>query len=132
MSRTYTFGEKNTIGFRSDIDTYFRRNVADPLRFTLGGPLRLSASSIDEYRGTDDFLVRTGYLRRIAALPSGLGQGLYVTVAYEAGEVWSPERPAFLRQDGITGVVAVTPLGVFTIGTSIGGLGSERNKSRRP
>lgn len=126
MSKTHTFREKNIIGFRSEVDTYFRRNVADPLRFTLGGPLRLAASSIDEYRGTDDFLVRTGYLRRIAALPLGLGQGLYVTVGYEAGEIWSPEHPAFLRQDGITGVVAATPLGVLTIATSIGDAGRRK------
>jgi NTE family protein len=110
-SKTYTFREKSIIGFRFDVDTYFRRDVADPLRFTLGGPLRLSASSIDEYRGTDDVLIRSGYLRRIAALPSGLGQGLYVTVAYEAGEIWSPEHSAILRQDGVAGVVAATPLG---------------------
>jgi hypothetical protein len=32
----------------------------------------------------------------------------------------SPERPAFLRQGGIAGVVAATPLGVFTVATSIG------------
>jgi len=66
--------------------------VADPFRFTLGGPLRLSASSIDEYRGTDTYLVRAGYLRRIASLPSGLGQGMYLTGAYEAGEIWSPDE----------------------------------------
>jgi NTE family protein len=64
-SKTYTLREKNIIGFRSDVDTYFRRDVADPLRFTLGGPLRLSASSIDEYRGTDAFLIRSGYETQI-------------------------------------------------------------------
>jgi len=117
---------KNVFGFTADADTYFRRNVADPLRFTLGGPLRLSASSIDEYRGTDDFLIRAGYLRRIAALPTGLGEGLYFTLAYEGGEIWSPERPAYLRQDGVTGVVAATPLGVITFGGSIGDAGRRK------
>jgi NTE family protein len=125
-SKTYTFREKNIVGFGMNVDTYFRRNVADPLRFTLGGPLRLSASSIDEYRGTDDVLIRSGYLRRIAALPSGLGQGLYVTVAYEAGEIWSPTHSALLRQDGVAGVVAATPLGVLTVGGSIGDAGRRK------
>jgi NTE family protein len=125
-SKTYTFREKNIVGFGTQVDTYFRRNVADPLRFTLGGPLRLSASSIDEYRGTDDFLVRSGCLRRIAALPSGLGQGLYVAVAYEGGEIWSPERPALLRQNGVAAVVAATPLGVLTVGGSIGDAGRRK------
>ncbi len=126
MSKTYTFREKNIIGFRTEADTYFHRNVADPLRFTLGGPLRLSASSIDEYRGTDDFLVRAGYLRRIATLPTGVGQGLYLALAYEAGEVWSPEHPTFLRQDGVAGVAAVTPFGVLTLGASLGDAGRRK------
>jgi NTE family protein len=119
-SQTYTFREKNVLGMGSEVNSYFRRNVASPFRFTLGGPLRLSASSIDEFRGTDSALLRAGYLRRIATLPSGLGQGVYLTTAYEAGEMWSPERPAFLYQDGIAGIVAATPLGVFTLATSIG------------
>jgi NTE family protein len=56
--------EKNRLTFSFSANTYFRRNVADPLRFTLGGPMRLAASSIDEYRGTDDGLVRAAYLQR--------------------------------------------------------------------
>ena len=88
--------------------------------------MRLSASSIDEYRGTDTYLARSGYLHRIAALPTGLGQGLYAGVAYEAGEIWSPDQRAILRQDGTTGVVAVTPLGVITIGVSVGDAGHRK------
>ncbi|HEY8997255.1 MAG TPA: patatin-like phospholipase family protein [Edaphobacter sp.] len=126
ISRTDLLGRKNVIGFRTETETYLRRNVADPFRFTLGGPLRLSASSIDEYRGTDDYLVRTGYLRRIASLPSGLGQGVYLTVAYEAGEIWSPERPAILRQNVLGGIVGSTPLGVITLGASVGDAGRRK------
>ena len=108
------------MGFSVNADSYFRRNVADPLRFTLGGPLRLSASSIDEYRGTDDVLVRAGYLHRIASLPTQLGEGLYVTTGYEGGEIWSPEHPSFLRQDGVLGVLAATPVGSITLAGSLG------------
>ena len=32
--------------------------------------------------------------------------------------MWSPERPAFLRQDGVLGVLAATPLGSITLGGS--------------
>ena len=124
--KTYALFEKNIVGLSVDADTYFHRNVSDPLRFTMGGPLRLSASSIDEYRGTDDYIARAGYLRQIASLPSGLGQGLYLTLAYEAGEIWSPERPAVLRQDGLLGVVAATPLGAIKFGGSIGDAGRRK------
>jgi len=125
-SKTFVFGQKNVIGFRAQGDTYFRRNVADPFRFTLGGPMRLSASSIDEFRGTDDFFFRGGYLRKIATLPSGLGQGVYLTGAYEAGEIWSPERKAILRQDVVGGIVASTPFGVITLAGSAGDAGRRK------
>jgi NTE family protein len=88
--------------------------------------LRLSASSIDEYRATDDYLVRFGYLRRLASLPTGLGQGLYFTTAYEGGEVWTPEQPAYLRQDFVSGLVAATPLGLITFGGSVGDAGRRK------
>lgn len=120
------FFDKNIVGVAFSGDTYFRRNVADPLRFTLGGPQRLSASSIDEYRGTDDILARAAYYRRVASLPTQLGDGLYITGAYEAGEVWSPERPALLRQDGVLGVLAATPLGSITLGGAIGDAGRRK------
>ena len=126
LAKTLPLPRGNIVGFSLDADTYFRRNVADPLRFTLGGPLHLSASSIDEYRGTDDGLVRFGYLHQIAPLPSGLGQGLYLTFDYEAGEVWTPERPSFLRQDGVAGFVAATPLGAVTLGGSVGDAGRRK------
>lgn len=118
--------ERNRLTFSFAANTYFRRNVADPLRSTLGGPMRLSASSIDEYRGTDDGLARAAYLRRIAPLPEQLGSGVYLAMGYEAGEVWSPERPAFLRQDGLLSLVAATPLGSITLGGAVGDAGRRK------
>jgi NTE family protein len=126
FSRSQTWRQTNIFGISGDVNSYLRAHVADPFRFTLGGPMRLSASSVDEYRGTDTYLARTGYLHRIAALPTGLGQGLYAGVAYEAGEIWSPNQRAILRQDGTTGLVAATPLGVITIGVSVGDAGRRK------
>ena len=123
---TRTVVGSNILAFSFDADTYFRRNVAEPLRFTLGGPLHLSASSIDEYRGTDTGLLRAGYLHRLFSLPTQIGQGLYLTTGYEAGEVWSPELPAFLRQDGVLGVLAATPVGAITLGASVGDAGRRK------
>jgi NTE family protein len=125
-SQTFTYRQKNLFGIGTEVDTHFHNDVPDPLRFTLGGPLRLSASSIDEYRGTDVYLARAGYLRRIAALPSGFGQGLYATVAYEVGDVWSPQTHTTLRQDGLAGIVAATPFGVITVAGSAGDAGRRK------
>jgi NTE family protein len=124
--KTFKMPGRSILALSAEGNTYFRRNVAEPLRFTLGGPLRLSASSIDEYRGTDDFLVRSGYLHRIATLPTGLGDGLYLSAGYEGGEIWAPERRAFLRQDGLLGVIAATPLGAFTVGGAVGDAGRRK------
>lgn len=117
---TWLWRDKNIFGLTGDINSYLRANVAEPFRFTLGGPLRLSASSFDEYRGTDTYLARAGFLHRIAALPTGLGQGLYATFGYEAGEIWSPETRAILRQDATAALLAATPLGSISIGGSVG------------
>ena len=126
FSRTFSYRDKNIFGLGGTVNSYLRRNVAQPFRFTLGGPMRLSSSSMDEYRGTDIYLAHAGYMRRIAALPTGLGEGLYGLVGYEAGEVWSPEQRAFLRQGGTAGLVGNTPLGLITFGVSIGDAGHRK------
>ncbi len=125
-TKTFRITDENILAVSVEGNTYFRRNVTVPLRFTEGGPLRLSASSIDEYRGTDDFLVRAAYLRRVASLPSGLGQGVYVSFGYEGGEIWTPEQRAFLRQDGLLTVIAATPLGAITVGGAVGDAGRRK------
>jgi NTE family protein len=125
-AHTWQWRERNIFGLTADINSYLRANVAQPYRFTLGGPRRLSASAFDEYRGTDTYLARAGYLRRIAALPTGLGHGLYGVIGYEAGEIWSPEQRAILRQDGTVALVGATPLGAVSFGVSIGDAGRRK------
>jgi len=126
FSRTVPWGETNIFGISGQVHSYLRANVAEPYRFAIGGPMTLSASSFDEYRGTDTYLARLGYLHRIAALPTGMGQGLYGVFGYEAGQVWSPEARSILRQDGVTGLVANTPIGLFTFGVSVGDAGHRK------
>jgi NTE family protein len=126
FSATRSWKETNIFGINGEINSYLRANVAQPYRFTLGGPMRLSASSFDEYRGTDTYLARAGYMHRLAALPTGLGHGLYGVFSYEAGETWSPETAAILRQDGLLGVIANTPIGLFTFGVSDGDAGHRK------
>lgn len=126
FSRTHAVTQTNILGIGADINSYLRTRVADPFRFTLGGPLRLSASSFDEYRGTDTMLARAGLMHRFAALPTGIGQGLYFALGYEAGEIWSPDHGAILRQNGTLGLVAATPVGVLTFGGSVGDAGRRK------
>jgi NTE family protein len=124
--QSFSFAQNNVFNISADANTYFRNNIADPLRFTLGGPLHLYASSLDEYRGTDTVLVRAIYLRRVAKLPTGLGQGIYLTTGYEAGSIWSPEQHSILRQDAVGGILLNTPLGAITIGGALGDAGRRK------
>ncbi|SEG61353.1 NTE family protein [Bryocella elongata] len=122
----HTFGAKNLFLMNAEGGTMLNRNVPQPFRYTLGGPLRLSASAIDQYRGTDYFLVTPGYLRRIARLPAPLGQSIYVGGTYEAGQVRAPDQANIFRQDFYFGVVAETPLGVITVAPAFGSNGEHK------
>jgi NTE family protein len=106
--------------------TLFDRNVAQPFRYTLGGPLRLSASAIDQYRGTDYWLIEPALLHRIAQLPSPLGQAIYLGLGLEAARIFAPGTPTLNRQDGWFGVVAETPLGAITLAPAIGSNGERK------
>lgn len=104
----------------------FNRDVAQPFRYTLGGPLRLSAEAIDQLRGTDYFLVVPGYLRRIATLPAPIGQRIYVGATLEMGQMRAPDGPTITREDVYFGLVAETPLGVITFAPAIGSNGEHK------
>jgi len=121
-----TLRKKNTVLLNAEGGTMFDRNVAQPFLYTLGGPLRLSASAIDQLRGTDYFLVTPGYLRRIAALPAPFGSSIYVGGSYEIGEMRSPTANPIFRQDIYFGVVAETPFGVITAAPAIGNDGERK------
>ena len=126
IRQSWTIAQRNTVSLSGDANTYFRAAVADPFRYTLGGPLRLYASSVDEYRGTDDAMGRLVYLRKIAVLPTGVGEGVYLTGGYEAGNIWSPEAPSILRQDAFGGLLLSTPLGAMTLGGAVGDAGHRK------
>ncbi len=121
----HTFGKKNTFLGNAEGGTMFNHDVAQPFRFTLGGPLRLAASAIDQYRGTDYFLVTPGYLRQIHTLPAPLGNSLYVGGVVEVGQMRAPDASTVTRYDVYFGIIAETPFGVISLAPAIGN-GGER------
>jgi NTE family protein len=106
--------------------TLFNRDVAQPFRYTLGGPLRLSASAIDQYRGTDYWVIEPALLHRIAQLPSPLGEAIYIGLGVEAGRIYAPGFATITREDAYFGLVAETPLGAITIAPAIGSNGERK------
>ncbi len=123
MSFAHQIGKKNVFVMGMNGGTMLNRNVAQPFRYTLGGPYRLSASAIDEYRGTDYFLLQPAYLRRVAQLPQVLGESVYVGGIYEAGQMRAPGQVTITRQDFSFGLMAETPLGVITLAPAVGDAG---------
>jgi NTE family protein len=121
-----TFAKKNVFLAKLEGATMLNRDVAQPFRFTLGGPLRLSASAVDQYRGTDYFVVTPGYLRQIKSLPQPFGNSLFVGGAFELGQMRSPDGATITREDVYVGLIAETPLGVLSIGPALGNAGERK------
>jgi NTE family protein len=122
----HTFSAKNVVLAGIEGATMLNSNVAQPFRYTLGGPLRLSASAIDQYRGTDYFLITPGYLREIKSLPAPFGNSLFFGAAYELGQMRSPNGPTITQQDVFFGLVAESPVGVISIGPAFGTSGERK------
>ncbi|HEX4022187.1 MAG TPA: patatin-like phospholipase family protein [Acidobacteriaceae bacterium] len=122
----HTLATVNTLSLAVSGGTSFNRDLSGPFQFTLGGPLRLTASQIDEYRGTDYSYVRALYMRRIGTLGPPLGQHIYATFGYEGGSVWNPDQDTIERQDGLAGVVAETPVGAVMLSGSVGNAGHRK------
>lgn len=117
---------RNLIFFSGEFGTNFNRNVAEPFRYTLGGPVRLFASALDQYRGTDFWLAEPALLRRLAQLPQPLGQSFYLGLGLEGGQVYSPGTRTITRADAFLGIVAETPLGIITLGPAVGTNGERK------
>jgi NTE family protein len=127
IEAAHSINKKDVFLVNAQGGTLFNRDVAQPFRFTLGGPLRLAASSIDQYRGTDYWLVTPGFLHRIFALPAPLGQSVYIGGTYEVGQMRSPDgTPVITRQDFYIGLVAETPFGVVTLAPAFGDHGERK------
>ena len=117
---------RNVFVLDAEGGTMFRRDVAEPFRYTLGGPVRLSASALDQYRGTEYFLLEPALLHRLAQLPQPLGENIYAGGALEFGTVGAPGQPNIFRGDVFLGLVAETPLGVITAGPAVGTNGERK------
>ncbi|HEY3741170.1 MAG TPA: patatin-like phospholipase family protein, partial [Bryobacteraceae bacterium] len=105
----------------------FGNQLPVPLQFTLGGPLRLGAYGLDEFRGDRIAYASAGWLHRIGTLPAVLGGNLFLGGWYETGGYSLAEQQTTWRQNGTIAFVAETPLGPFYTGWSLGHTAHEWN-----
>lgn len=90
-----------------------------PLQFTLGGPLRLGAFGIGQFRSDRMGYLTTGYLKRIGQLPTIFGGDLYLGGWVEGG-MYQDGPAGFFKQSATTAFVAETPFGPIYAGWSLG------------
>jgi hypothetical protein len=83
------------------------------VQFTLGGPLRLGAYGVDQFRGDRIGYAGAGWLRRIGTLPAVLGGNLFLGGWYEAGGYSLAAQQTTWRQNGTVAFVAETPRAVL-------------------
>ncbi len=89
-------------------------------QFTLGGPLRLSAYGVAQFRGSNYGLVAGGYRHRLGSFPTLIGGRIYGSVWYEGGSTFFRRSDLKYRDDVAGAVVLDTLLGTGTIGGAWG------------
>jgi NTE family protein len=102
-------------------------NSTPPLnRFSLGGPLRLSAYRVDEFRGANYVFGAAGYLIRAARLPDLIGGNFYVGGWLEVGSAFDARQNVSWVDCATGGVVLESILGPVFAGASISRDGHRR------
>jgi NTE family protein len=103
--------------------TTFQKTVGPAQQFTLGGPLRLSAYGLDQFRGNHYVLATAGYRQRLGVLPSLIGGNIYASVWLERGSAFFRRRDADYRNDAAAALTLDTLLGPLVIGGAWGDSG---------
>jgi NTE family protein len=102
-------------------------NSTPPLnRFSLGGPLRLSAYRVDELRGAHYVFGAAGYLIRAARLPDLIGGNFYVGAWAEVGSAFDARQNMSWVDCATGGVVLESILGPIFAGASLSRDGHRR------
>ena len=105
--------------------TTFGHNETGLPVFSLGGHGDLMAYDKNEILTNQYYLFRGGYLRRLARLPSSVGDAFYVTGGFDVGEVFTPGGNR-VPGDGYLGFLVNTIFGPVAVGGSIGDRGHRK------
>ena len=113
-------GGKNTVFALFYGGTTFDKQPSPVYQFTLGGPFRLGAWDLDEFRGNNVLYVSPGYLRKIGRLPDFIGGNVFLGGWVEVGDAFNDFDTANFKVDGSGGLLLESPLGPLFIGGSWG------------
>ena len=89
-------------------------------RFTLGGPLQLSAFDIDQFSGDHVLQATAAYFRQIGRLPDFVGGPIYFLGGVETGTAFDDLDTASVQTDVVAGFVLETVVGGVFVTGSVG------------
>ncbi len=93
-------------------------------QFTLGGPFRLGAFDVDEFRGSHTAYVAAGYVHRVGRLPDLVGGPIRLVAWFESGSAFETPRDAVVHSDLSGGLLVDTLIGALLVSGSVGDDGS--------
>jgi NTE family protein len=120
VSSFHAIGRSGALFLYGAGGTSFNRQPGPIQQFTLGGPLRLSAYGLAQFRGSNYDLVAGGYRHRLGAFPTLIGGRIYGAVWYEGGSAFFRRNELKYRDDVAGAIVLDTLLGPLTVGGAWG------------
>lgn len=103
--------------------TTFGSDAPPVQQFTLGGPLRLGAYGLDEFRGSHSLLFAAGYMQHLFQLPPFLGRSVRLGAWLETGGIFTEFGKGKYEQDLSLALFADTMLGPLVLGGSVADAG---------
>lgn len=100
--------------------TSFNRQISTINRFTLGGTLRLSAYTRDQFIGNNYLFTSGGYLREVYSLPSIIGGKVYAFGGIETGGAFDRLANSNYFSNVTGGVIVATAFGPISVGGALG------------
>jgi NTE family protein len=119
-SSFHAIGSRGALFLYGAGGTSFNMQPGPIQQFTLGGPLRLSAYGLAQFRGSNYGLVAGGYRHRLGDFPTLVGGRIFGAVWYEGGSTFFVRSEAKYRHDVAGAVLLDTLLGPLTIGGAWG------------
>ncbi len=104
--------------------TSFDNDPSAVHEFGLGGPFRLGAFGVDEFRGNHFLYLSLGYLKSLGQLPDILGGPIFLAGWAESGSAFDRIDTARVHSNVSSGFILETFLGPVTFAGSIGDGGS--------
>jgi NTE family protein len=119
-------GEKGSVYLIGSAGSTFGFTEAGFPLYSLGSSTRLAAYGSNEILTNQYWLVQTGYIHKIMAMPPMTGKNIYLTSGFELAKPFYTSGVSSLPMDVRIGVIAQTLLGPIQVGTSFGDRGHRK------